>query len=119
MAENRKTCIPDTYVIIFFVVLFAALLTWTIPVGQFETREVKYMMGATEKSRTVLIPDSFKYKLNAEGQPAKDGIPLFKPDEETGILNKIYKNVFDEGELAKNQVIANSATTASDGKIYK
>ena len=55
--QNKTRWVPDTYIIIFFVVICAALLTWTVPVGQFDTKEIKYMMGSTEKSRTVLIPE--------------------------------------------------------------
>ena len=64
MAQNRTRWIPDTYIIIFFVVLFAALLTWAVPVGKFETHEIKYTMGSTEKSRNVLVPESFRYELD-------------------------------------------------------
>ena len=40
--QNKTRTVPDTYIIIFFVVMLAALLTWTVPVGQFETKEIKY-----------------------------------------------------------------------------
>ena len=56
--QNKTRTVPDTYIIIFFVVMLAALLTWTVPVGQFETKEIKYTMGTTEKTRNVLIPES-------------------------------------------------------------
>lgn len=42
---------------------------------------------------------------------------LFKRDKST--ISRHIKNVFDEGELVKNSVVANFATTASDGKTYK
>jgi hypothetical protein len=34
-------------------------------------------------------------------------------------VSRHIKNVFEEGELNKNSVVANFATTASDGKIYQ
>lgn len=79
MAQNRTRWIPDTYIIIFFVVLFAALLTWAVPVGKFETHEIKYTMGSTEKSRNVLVPESFRYELDKEGKPVVKGVRLFEP----------------------------------------
>lgn len=91
--QNKTRWVPDTYIIIFFVVIFAALLTWTVPVGQFDTKEIKYMMGSTEKSRTVLIPESFKYKLDDAGVPMKDGIKLFEPYGEVGFLNYAFEGM--------------------------
>jgi hypothetical protein len=34
------------------------------------------------------------------------------------VISRHIKNVFDEGELEKNSVVADFATTASDGKTY-
>ena len=42
---------------------------------------------------------------------------LFQRDKST--ISRHIKNVFDEHELTKNRVVANFATTASDGKTYQ
>ncbi len=42
---------------------------------------------------------------------------LFQRDKST--ISRHIKNVFSEGELVKESVVANFATTAADGKIYK
>ena len=42
---------------------------------------------------------------------------LFQRDKST--VSRHIKNVFDEGELVRNSVVANFATTAADGKTYK
>ena len=42
---------------------------------------------------------------------------LFERDKST--ISRHIKNVFDEGELDRNSVVANYATTASDGKTYQ
>ncbi len=42
---------------------------------------------------------------------------LFERDKST--ISRHIKNVFDEGELERNSVVANFATTASDGKEYQ
>jgi uncharacterized ion transporter superfamily protein YfcC len=49
--------IPHTYVIIFYVIVIAAVLTWIIPGGEYN-RETKLVNG-TEK--TVIDKDSFHY----------------------------------------------------------
>lgn len=41
---------------------------------------------------------------------------LFQRDKST--ISRHIKNIFDEGELIKGSVVANFATTASDGKTY-
>lgn len=89
--QNRAKWVPDTYVIIFFVVLCAALLTWMVPVGQFETKEIKYTMGSSEKTRNVIIPESFKYVTDDAGQPVKKGIKIFEPYGNVGFLNYTFE----------------------------
>ncbi len=42
---------------------------------------------------------------------------LFQRNKST--ISRHIKNIFEEGELARNSVVANYATTASDGKTYK
>ena len=41
---------------------------------------------------------------------------LFQRDKST--ISRHIKNIFNEGELDKKAVVANFATTASDGKTY-
>jgi len=49
--------IPHTYVIIFYVIVIAAILTWIIPGGEYD-RETKVVNGV---ERTVIDKDSFHY----------------------------------------------------------
>lgn len=60
MAKARK--FPHTYVIIFYLILFSAFLTWVIPGGRFERTIVE--INGTE--REVIADDSFVY---TESQP--------------------------------------------------
>ena len=39
-------------------------------------------------------------------------------DRDTSTISRHIKNIFEEGELVKKSVVANYATTASDGKTY-
>ncbi|MCL2027849.1 MAG: virulence RhuM family protein [Bacteroidales bacterium] len=43
-------------------------------------------------------------------------VQLFNRDK--SVISRHIRNVFEEGELSKNSVVANFATTASDGKTY-
>jgi uncharacterized ion transporter superfamily protein YfcC len=60
MLKNKK--IPHTYVIIFYIIVIAAICTWIVPGGEFQ-RELKTLPDGTSKN--VIIPDSFDYVSNA------------------------------------------------------
>lgn len=47
----KKIKMPDTFVIIFFVVVFASLLTYIVPVGKFEMHEVTYVTNTGKKKQ--------------------------------------------------------------------
>lgn len=40
-------------------------------------------------------------------------------DRDKSVVSRHISNVFREGELDRNSVVAKNATTASDGKIYQ
>ena len=62
---KKRFSMPDTYVIIFLVVIFAAILTHTVPVGKFQMEKVTYTTETgAEKTRVVPIAGSFAYELN-------------------------------------------------------
>ncbi len=86
---------PHTYVIIFGVIVLCALLTYLVPVGSFETQEVSYMVGETEKTRTVVIPESFRYEYDENGQAVRKGVPLFGTEDfgEQGVLNYVFEGL--------------------------
>lgn len=58
MLKRKK--IPHTYVIVFSIIVFAAMLTWFVPGGMYE-RETR-MVNETE--REVIRQDSFRYIEN-------------------------------------------------------
>lgn len=86
---------PHTYIIIFCVILFAAFLTVFIPLGKYETKEVTYMQNGTEKTRTVLDPDSFQYILDENGNKVTKVAPLFGTEDfgGQGILNYVFEGM--------------------------
>ena len=49
--------VPDVFVIVFTLIVFAAVLTWVLPGGHYDRVEVTVGEGARE----VLDPDSFEY----------------------------------------------------------
>lgn len=93
--KKRKLQMPHTYVIIFFVILFAAVLTMFVPQGQYETKEITYMLNGEEKSRTVLDPDSFQYAVDENGNKITHVAPLFGTEDfgGQGILNYVFEGL--------------------------
>ena len=56
--------VPHTYVIVFSIIIIAAILTWIVPAGQFE-RTTKTL--ADGSSTTVIVENSY-HKVDASPQ---------------------------------------------------
>ncbi len=93
--QKKPLQMPHTYVIIFAVVVLCAVLTYLIPVGSFQTEDVTYMVGGSEKTRTVIVPDSFAYELDEAGNKVCRGIPLFGTEDfgGQGMLNYVFEGL--------------------------
>ena len=92
---NKTMKVPHTYVIIFFVVLFAWLLTILLPVGKFDKTEVKYMMDGKEKTRTVVKAGSFQYDKDKQGNLVKKPARIWGTEDfgGYGVLNYIFEGM--------------------------
>lgn len=81
---------PDTYVILFFVVLAAWVATWIVPAGQFATHQITYDAGGVETTRTVLTPGTFTLAQDENGQPYRIRVPLFASGDGIGLFNYAF-----------------------------
>ena len=77
---NKGFQVPDTYIIIFLVVVVAALLTFLVPKGFYETQDISYMINGVEKTRTVIKDGSFQYLTDDAGNVVTEGVALFSGD---------------------------------------
>ncbi len=84
---------PDTLVIIFFVAVVAAMLTYFIPTGSFQTQEVTYLADGVEKSRSVIDPSSFAYALDDNGEPKLAPVGLFEGHGGAGFFNFAFEGL--------------------------
>lgn len=93
-APVAKTAMPmpDTLVIIFFVALLAAALTYLVPAGSFDTQTVTFVQDGVEKSRDVVDPDSFRYAVDEQGEPLLKPVPAFDPAGK-GFFNYMFEGL--------------------------
>lgn len=93
--KPKTVKVPHTYVIIFAVILMCAILTYTVPVGQFDVQEVKYMQGEKEKTKTVLDPASFKLVTDESGNTVTNPVPIFGTEDfgGVGMLNYVFEGL--------------------------
>lgn len=93
--EKKKRQFPHTYIIIFGVILVAALLTIFIPLGKYSTKDITYTVNGEEKTKTVLDPDSFEYVLDENGNKMTKIAPLFGTEDfgGQGILNYVFEGM--------------------------
>ncbi|SHH05104.1 Uncharacterized membrane protein YfcC, ion transporter superfamily [Anaerosphaera aminiphila DSM 21120] len=93
--KNKEIKMVDTFVIIFFVVLAAALLTYVVPKGSFETEEISYTLNDEVKTRTVIKNGTFEYERDEAGEPLRDGVKVFgtDADEKPGFLNYMFEGI--------------------------
>jgi uncharacterized ion transporter superfamily protein YfcC len=87
---------PDTYTIIFFVVAFAAILTYLVPVGVFTAK------AEAANGKSVLVPESYtntfvmedgKLVPSTGGTTHTKPLPLFAPFGDMGVLNYLFEGL--------------------------
>ena len=93
--KKKKLEMPHTFVIIFCVVVLAAVLTMFIPLGKFDTKEISYLQDGQTKTREVIDPDSFEYVLDEDGNYVTNAAPLFGTEDtgRQGILNYVFEGM--------------------------
>ncbi|MGM0841253.1 MAG: putative basic amino acid antiporter YfcC [Bacillota bacterium] len=91
--EQKAWKVPHTFIIVFFVVLAAAILTYVVPKGQFTTEEITFMQDGEEQTKTVLNPDSFSYLKDDDGNLIREGTSLFEAGGGIGFLNYVFEGL--------------------------
>lgn len=95
MLKKLKFTSPDTYVLIFFIVIIFSALTYFVPAGKFEAHSISYTAAdGTTATKTVVIPESFKLETNAQGKPLIQPTPVFNGQGgSTGIVNYVFEGL--------------------------
>ncbi|WP_418885837.1 putative basic amino acid antiporter YfcC [Enterovibrio paralichthyis] len=87
VSRPSKWQMPDTLILIFFVGLFAAAMTYLIPVGQFDSQQVTFMVDGAEKTRTVINPESFRLVTDENGDTVYNPVKFFASGGGIGLMN--------------------------------
>ena len=93
VCDPEKGYVPVSYT--HLDVYKRQVLTLFIPLGQYETKEITYMQNGSEKTRTVLDPDSFRYVLDENGNKVTKAAPIFGTEDfgGQGILNFVFEGM--------------------------
>lgn len=89
--SNKQWRMPDTYVIIFFIVLLAAVLTYVVPTGFFN---VSYVVMDDQEATIAVVEDNTVMDVTVNGTvytiDATDGSRtyVFSGEEEVGNIRK-------------------------------
>ncbi len=91
----------NTFVVIFFVVLAAWILTYIVPVGKFDVLE-NYVWDPQRMEldeRVSIDPDSFEFLSGAGGRPQTRGVPLFGAYHGVGLFNYVFQGIVDSASI--------------------
>ena len=99
---------PHTYAIIFFVIIIMWLLTFVIPAGKFTTHDVSFTdANGNEKTKTVLIPETFRYAYNFDMTALESSLTSLSNDtaklEELGVDPTALKDFLATDPAGWNQ----------------
>ena len=87
-AVKQPVAMPDAFVILFFVMVLAAIATHLIPAGSFGMQQVEVTQDGVTELQPRIDPASFK--LDAEQQ---HGVPLFAEGGGIGFLNYAFEGL--------------------------
>jgi uncharacterized ion transporter superfamily protein YfcC len=90
MANHLKqpVTMPDAFVILFFVMILAALASHLIPAGSFDIIEVAAETDSAVKTKSRIDPTSFTLAVDSDA-----GVPLFAEGGQIGFLNYAFEGM--------------------------
>lgn len=115
---------PDAYLIVFGEILCAAISTYLVPTGQFDLHEVTVGRDGASSTRTVINPETFRYALDADGNPEKVTVSLFSGEAHLG-KERIHRFPSDaKGEIglfnyAFERITSGNKYGAAVGVIFR
>ncbi|MDR3767012.1 MAG: putative basic amino acid antiporter YfcC [Butyricicoccus sp.] len=98
---RKKLQPPHPFIVIFAAMAFALVLTFLVPLGRYELKQVTTLVGGEQKTETVVDPESFRYILDENGERVVYPAPLFGPSAHgrQGMMNVLFSGL-EYGEQA-------------------
>lgn len=113
---------PDTYVIIFFIVFISWGLTFFIPAGKYTTEEQTYDSGGGSTiTRTVLEPGSFRYMHPVREDVLQENLENLVTNEQALEEIEVYQDELEQ-ILVDNEMISIDQLEAigfSESELYE
>ena len=94
--SNKQWRMPDTYVIIFFIVLLAAVLTYVVPTGFFN---VSYVVMDDQESTIAVVEDNTIMDVTVGGT-------VYTIDATDGSRTYVYLGEEEVGNIRKSKASA-------------
>ena len=111
---NKGFNVPDTYIIIFFVVVIAAIVTFFVPKGYYETQDVTYMMNGVEKTRTVIKDGSFPVSDRRCGKSShRRGCIIQRLTAKADFFNYMFNGIVSDSADSDHCIFAGSLVVRS------
>ena len=90
--KKKRMQPPHSYVVIFLAMLCIAFLTYFVPLGRYELKEVTTVVNGEQTVSSVVDPDSFRYVVDEKNERVVDPAPLFGVSAfgERGVLNFLF-----------------------------
>jgi len=85
---NKPVSMPDAFVILFFVMILAAVASHLVPAGSFTMLEPAPVAEGAAKLKSKIDPNSFTLHSNAE-----QGVPLFAEGGAIGFFNYAFEGL--------------------------
>ena len=87
-SATPATSMPDAMVILFFIMVLAAIASHLIPAGSFQLLEPAPAAQGAAKVTGKLDPNSFRFAENSQG-----GVPLFAEGGGVGFFNYAFEGL--------------------------
>jgi uncharacterized ion transporter superfamily protein YfcC len=79
---------PDAFIILFFVILLAGVMTYVVPAGQFEIEQISKIVNGESITSSQLKAGSFTFS-----QSANEGVSWFAAGGGTGLMNYAFEGL--------------------------
>lgn len=100
--EKKHLQPPHPFVMIFMAMLCAVVLTYLVPLGRYELKEVTYVVNGEQRTGTAVDPSSFRYIMDEKNERVVYPAPVFGVSAlgESGMMNFLFNGLNNSRQAA-------------------